>query len=292
MTKTVVGLFDVAADAQRAARELLNSGFRREDIGISSQDYEMGGAATTRAADAGGESVGDKIGNFFSSLFGGATDERVGYYSEAVRRGGVVLTVDAETDEMASRAAAILDNYGAADINERAEQYRASGYTGYDARAPSRTTGEARRERDTYRAGNLDQGGEAVLPVVEEELRVGKRQVEHGGVRVRSHVVERPVEEVVRLREERVSVERRPVNRSITDADMAAFKEGTIEVIEMGEEVVVDKQTRVVEEVVVNKEVVERDETVRDTVRRTDVEVEELNPRGAPERKGKGSSGR
>ena len=99
----------------------------------------------------------------------------------------------------------------------------------------------------------------AVVPVVEEELRV----------------VERPVEEVVRLREERVNVERRPVNRAVTDADLNAFREGSFELRERSEEAVVDKTARVVEEVAVNKEVAERSETVRDTVRSTDVNVEE-----------------
>lgn len=119
--------------------------------------------------------------------------------------------------------------------------------------------------------------GEIALPVIEEEIRVGKRTVERGGVRVRTRVEEIPVEEQVRLREETVHVERRPVNRAVTDADAAAVRGGVIEVTEVGEEAVVAKQARVVEEVVVGKEVVEHQETVRDTVRRTDVEVEQID---------------
>ena len=91
-----------------------------------------------------------------------------------------------------------------------------------------------------------------------------------------SRVTEKPVEEQVQLREEQVSVERRPVNRALSGADRDAFKEGTIEMTETAEEAVVSKQARVVEEVVVRKDVQERTETVRDTVRRTDVEVEKL----------------
>lgn len=121
--------------------------------------------------------------------------------------------------------------------------------------------------------------GEIAVPVVEEQIRIGKRTVEGGGVRVHSRVKEVPVEESVRLREERVHVERRPADRPVTDADMRAIKEGDIEVTERSEEAVVAKSARVVEEVVVNKEVVERDETVRDSVRRTEVEVEKLEGR-------------
>ena len=118
-------------------------------------------------------------------------------------------------------------------------------------------------------------GGEAVVPVVEEELKVGKRTVEGGGVRVSTHVTETPVQENVQLHEERVKVERRPAGRAATAAD-TAFKEGTIEVTERLEEAVVTKQARVIEEVVISKESRDRTETVKDTVRRTDVDVEQV----------------
>ncbi len=119
--------------------------------------------------------------------------------------------------------------------------------------------------------------GDVTLPVIEEQLQVGKRAVESGGVRVHSRVTEKPVEETVTLREEEVNVERRPANREVLQADMAAMRGGTIEVTEMAEQAVVAKQARVVGEVVISKDVAEREETVRDTVRRTDVEVEQLD---------------
>jgi uncharacterized protein (TIGR02271 family) len=109
-------------------------------------------------------------------------------------------------------------------------------------------------------AGQADRG-EEVIPVAEERLRVGKRDVSHGRVRIRSYVVETPVEEQVTLREERVSVERRPVDRALSDADQA-FQERTIEAEELGEEAVVSKETRVTEEVVIRKETKEHTETV------------------------------
>ncbi|HZG66885.1 MAG TPA: DUF2382 domain-containing protein [Herpetosiphonaceae bacterium] len=122
---------------------------------------------------------------------------------------------------------------------------------------------------------NVDAGEEARIPVVEEELRVGKREVDSGGVRVNTRVEETPVEEQVTLREERVNVERRPVDRPAADVDFDRLQEGTLEVRERREEPVVDKQARVVEEVVVGKEARERTETVQDSVRRTDVDVQE-----------------
>jgi len=124
--------------------------------------------------------------------------------------------------------------------------------------------------------------GEVALPVTEEELRVGKREVQGGGVRVYSKVTEKPVQADVNLREEHVHVERRTVDRPLTEADKAnAFKEGTIEVTEKSEEAVVDKQARVKEEVVVRKDVNQRTETIKDTVKRTDVQVEQIPAAGS-----------
>ena len=138
--------------------------------------------------------------------------------------------------------------------------------TGMSAGA-TQTTGQTRQ---------INAGQTAAIPVVEEEIAVGKREVERGGVRVHTEVQERPVQEQVNLREEHVKVERRPVDRPASEADIArARQSGTLEVRETAEEAVVQKQARVVEEVRVGKEATERTETINDTVRRTDVEVEE-----------------
>ena len=114
------------------------------------------------------------------------------------------------------------------------------------------------------------------MPVVQEEARIGKRAVERGGVRVLRRVTATPVSELVRLREERARVERRSVDREATPAELDSFREDSIEVRERTEEPVVEKVARVVEEVVVGREVGERTEKVDDSVRRTEVEVEKL----------------
>lgn len=130
------------------------------------------------------------------------------------------------------------------------------------------------------RDATMGKEGEAVLPVIEEDIAVGKRAVETGGVRVHTKVEERPVEEQVNLREEHVNVERRPVDRPVSDANMA-FQEQSFEVTEMAEQPVVRKQARVVEEVVISKDAQQHTETVRDTVRRQDVHVHEQESAGA-----------
>jgi len=120
----------------------------------------------------------------------------------------------------------------------------------------------------------IEAGESKKIPVIQEEMQVGKREVETGGVRLKSRIFDRPVEENLRLRKERVSVERNPANRIATEADFNAFKEGTIETTETAEVPVVSKESRVVEEVNLRKEVEEKDEKIRGSVRRQDVEVE------------------
>ena len=119
-----------------------------------------------------------------------------------------------------------------------------------------------------------DPGDEETIPVVEERIRIGKRETGHGRVRVRAYTVEEPVNESVELREERVEIERRPVDRALTGTE-AAFQDRTIEAEEYREEAVVQKEARVVEEIGLRKTSDTHQETVSDTVRRTEVEIED-----------------
>jgi uncharacterized protein (TIGR02271 family) len=168
-----------------------------------------------------------------------------------------------------------MQRTGLIDIEREAQDWRSSGWKGFDTTAaPMRNTATTSAPRKT----TVTNGNPAIntYQVVEENLQVGKRQVETGGVRVTSNVSEVPVEEEVKLRQEHVNVERRPVDRPATAADLNSFKEGTIEVRETQEQPVVSKEARVVEEVRVTKDVEEHTEKVRDTVRRTDVDVEPI----------------
>lgn len=139
----------------------------------------------------------------------------------------------------------------------------------HEARGTAAATGAAGARATT---GTVQ--GEERIPIVEERLTVGKREVERGRVRVRSYVVETPVQEQVSLHQEHVEVERRAVDRPVTDADRL-FQERTIEAVETAEEAVVAKEARVTEELVVRKEAEDRVQTVQDKVRRTEVEIED-----------------
>ncbi len=131
---------------------------------------------------------------------------------------------------------------------------------------------------------NTKAQGETVQQV-EEELAVGTREVAAGGVRVTTSVSEQPVEQTVTLREERVEAERRPADRALSPEEAeAAFRGKTVEMLGTREEVEVSKQARVVGEVAVGKQAEEREETIQDTVRRTEVEVEEIGTK-APQKR-------
>ena len=136
-------------------------------------------------------------------------------------------------------------------------------------------TDMTRRTADLGTDRPVGTGQEEHIPIVEEQINVGKRTVERGAVRVRSYVIETPVEEQVRLRDETVTVERRPVDRPAGEIPPDAFRERTIEVTETDEEAVVEKAARIREEVVIRKEAEERAQTISDTVRRTEVEIDD-----------------
>jgi uncharacterized protein (TIGR02271 family) len=131
----------------------------------------------------------------------------------------------------------------------------------------------------THSASDDKASREETAPIVEEELSIGKREVASGGVRVTSSVEERPVERTVNLREEEVEAERRPTDYKLSPEEAeAAFEEKTVEMMGTSEQAEVSKTARVVGEVSLSKQTNEREQTVRDKVRRTDVEVEELEP--------------
>jgi uncharacterized protein (TIGR02271 family) len=194
-------------------------------------------------------------------------DEDTHLYAEGLGRGHALLVIQVPAGEH-DHVVKVLEGLHPLDIDEHAARWRKGGWTGVHA-------GKAAWESSRTRSATATRGSEEqVIPVYEEELKVGKRTVEQGHVRVRVYTVERPVEEGLTLREERVAVERRPVDRPASGASGQAFQERTIDVTTHREEPVVSKEARVKEEIVVRKEADQRTETVRDTVRRSEVEVE------------------
>lgn len=266
MTHTVIGLFDSKTEAQAAMRDLVAAGFAEENIDFSNRRFDETSTTGTSASNTGTGGGGGGISGFFNSLFGDDSDEAQ-KYTNVASDAEAILTIQTDSDERSRQIAQILDRNGAVDVDERAAQHQANYAQSGGAATQNAATGTENHTAAT---------GEMKIPVIEEDLQVGKRTVESGGVRIRSRVIEKPVEETVRLREEHVVVNRHPVNRAVTDSDMASFKEGSVEITERAEQAVVSKQARVVEEVEVGKQVSEREQVISDTVRRTDVEIDEV----------------
>jgi len=265
--KTVVGVFEDYNAADRVVRDLTNAGIPRDSIQVQS-NFMTGAAGRSDYREDENREGG--ISGFFHRLFGG-DDTDAGHYAEAHRRGNAIVTVIAPGDQI-ERAVDIMNSAGAIDIDRHVERYKQEGYQQYDPNAEPYTHDQAMSERERFR-GNEG----ASIPVVEEELQVGKRVVRRGGVRVYSRVINTPVSESVELREEHVRVDRRPADRPVSEAEMKGLKDQTIEVTESVEEPVVSKRSRVREEVVVGKETTRRTEKVSDNVRRTEVNVERMD---------------
>lgn len=306
MQHTLVAVFDNRSDAQKALEDLVASGFSRQQAQLSEGDpagsslQSSGTTASTAGTSTSDGSIGSSIKNFFNDIFGSDRTEDAQMYSEAVTRGHYVLTLDADSEPEVERAADIVERYGPVDIDEHAASWNQGamaggmgmGSTGMQQSASMSQQSQLQQGMQSTQGamqGSQLQGGQmqgsqqraddtTAIPIIQEELKVGKREVQRGGVRIYQRVVETPVNETVGLREEHVNVERHAVDRPVSPADVNAFQETTIELRETAEEAVVQKSARVVEEVVVGKEVTQRQENISDTVRRTEVEVEQLTP--------------
>jgi uncharacterized protein (TIGR02271 family) len=233
--KTIVGLFDGHTEAQRAAQELSSSGLSGTEVEVVPKN--------------GARPMSLDIASDLRRM--GVPTEEIRHYSEGVK-GGKSLVVVRTTEAEVERAVQSLERSGARDLDQR-----------QGAMSAGATVPETRTEADR-----------TVIPIIEEGVTVGKREVSKGGVRIYTRVTNEPVEQHVGLRQEHVEVERHPVNRAATPEEMRNLKEGSIEMTESAEEPVVSKQARVVEEVTAAKNVSQEDRTIRENVRKTHVDVE------------------
>ena len=245
-------------------------------------------AAGPLAAAIAGAGLGGSIGGLLSGLTRlGVGNDDAHSLAEGVRRGATLVSVNVP-DKDTEMVIGLMKRHGAIEIDKRASQWREEGWRGFEDAAAdlSRAAGfdassEVTAEHQRLSVERRPTQGEIAVPVVEERLEVGKREVERGGVRVQTRVSQQPVEEEVELREEHVHVERRPADYTFHGGESDAFKESLVEIKEAYEELIVNKKAKVVEEVVVGKDVEQHTETVRDTLRRTDVDVERLEPERA-----------
>ena len=182
MAKSIVGIFDQQSEAERAVRDLMDNGFRREDISLiaghtsgepveSTTTSSVGMSSTAAGAGTGavvgglggllvglgvlaipgvgpvvaagplaatllGAGVGAAAGGLIGSLMDvGVPEEEAGYYAEGIRRGSTLVAVNTEDEMMIDRAVNIFERHNAIDIDRRVEEWRKSGWTGYDPNA-------------------------------------------------------------------------------------------------------------------------------------------------------------
>ena len=265
-TRTLTAMFKTRADAEKAGQMLasqlhLTQGTIRVSPGASVTDTGYNKA----------DPYAEK--GFFGSIKDMLLPEEDRYaYAEGMRRGAVLLNATVDESQV-TQASSVLEQSGALDLDAQEASWRQSGWTGYDAAAHDKV-----RTAAPMAKGPTDD----TIKVTEERLIVGKRAVEGGGVKVRAYVIERPVEAQVTLHEEHLTIERRPVNRPATAADVTEFAGKTLEGHATREEAVVSKEVRVIEEIGLKKEVADRVETVRDTVRKTEVDIEDTAATARP----------
>ncbi len=280
--KTVVGLFKNFGQAEDAMGQLASIGLPQQEVGllasarISSDARPPSPMSLLDLPDLGQVAAnGPMLRLLDASRLQRSSEgmrgalEKIGLAkSEAaqcvdgIRRGGTLEAIVVEDDKEAEAVAIMRRCAGEGEIRERIAERVAEE--------------SAIRER----AAELSDVGERpvediVIPVIEEELRVGKREYEAGGLRVKTRVASVPVDKTVTIREEHVNLERRVIDRPVS-LDDEAFRERSLDLRASSEEPVFEKHARVVEEIHLHKDTNERVETVHDTLRHTDVQISEI----------------
>ncbi len=249
---TYIALFHHRDHATDALRDLHQAGIAPGAITVIG-DRDGGDSDETRGSFGDGCGYGNETG---LDAIGVPEKDRT-HLEDGIKNGGVVISLKS-ADAQAEAVEKIFHTHSTRKIDEtdvEREKYVAPAVAAPVVAATAVETG--------------------VVPIVEESLVVGKREVDRGGVRVFRRVVEEPASANVTLHEEHVVVDRRPTDRAVTDADLLGG-DRVIELTETAEEAVVSKTARVVEEVRVGKEATDHTETVHDTVRHTEVDFEEV----------------
>lgn len=261
--QTIVAVYDKLTDADSAVRDL-------EAASVPSQAISRHeGRNETTAAPAREE-------GFWARLFGTEPDHDTSVYDRSINSGSSVVAVRVPSEHV-DRVSSILETHHPIDLDERSSSYLTSGTAATTATSPMATTPmKAAVGSDSTAHTSTSAASEGgTIQLAQETLAVGKRAVSGATTRVRRFVVETPVQQQVSLRNETVTLERRPVTggRPVGTAD---FTDKVIEMKETSEEAVVSKTAHVVEEVNLRKDVTDRVETVKERVRRDEVEIEKV----------------
>lgn len=255
----IVTLFDSATQAEAAKRNLIKAGFPDRDISlISGERLKSEGKAIRHPS-------------IWQRLFGDTVDrEYADVYSEAMESGGVLLSLRAQEDDVA-KAMTILYSHDSVDVPSRVRRDAAGSRD--NPQLNREFAGETNDKEAIRTSLTGDESEDEILRLAQEKLEVGKRLVSEGSTRVRRYVVTDRVSEDVSLHEQHADIFRRAIDEPAYLGDID-WSEKTIEVAESHEQPVINKTARVTEEVVVRKDTNQRVETVSDTVRRQEVDID------------------
>lgn len=256
--QTIVAIYDNPPGADAAVRDLKAANVPSQAISRHEGRNQMTAAPVREEG-------------FWASLFGTEPDHDTSVYDRSIDRGSSVVAVRVPSEQV-DRVSSILETHHPIDPDERSSSYLTFGTIATTATSPMNAAVGTDSTAHTS-ASPVSESG--TIQLAEETLAVGKRAVSGATTLVRRFVVEKPVQEEVSLRNETVTLERRPVtgDRPVGTAD---FTDKVIEMKESSEEAVVSKTARVVEEVNLRKDVTDRVETVKDTLRRDEVEIEKV----------------
>jgi uncharacterized protein (TIGR02271 family) len=311
MHQILVAVFDTVANADRAVQALENADvssasirrYHRDDPAMENLGTRTSthvGSVSTAAVDA--DRVHQRSSGFWAWLTGeegGTTDPAYesdhAYYGRHIDSGSTVLAVTVEQAE-SQRVMDLLADQMPVKLEDVGTEASATGTQDTSAMTAMREGTMREGTMDGVYEGTMREVGmmgtphamtepnrisetnerEEVIPLAEEQVEIGKRRVDHA-TRIRRYVVETPVERQVTLRDETVEIERRrPVEG--TSPGAGAFEERTVEVHTSSEQPEVTKTANIAEEVVVHKTVTDRPETIRETVRKEQVEVIKDDP--------------
>lgn len=265
--QTIAAAFETRDRARAAANALKAAGFHTADISILDKEVAPNDAIWT-----------GKNPSLWQRIFGGdVLEHEATVYHQTVERGGAVVSVRVPDNEVA-HATGVLDLYHPIDVRDRALTSGLAPAAKMEAAAKKVAVPMIERQEVAV-SPRLAEIHDQVLQLAEEQLQVGKKMIETGKTRVRRFVTERDVAADVTLHEEHAEVIRRAVAdpKFLGDVDWA---DREIEVIETAEQALVNKTSRVVEEVLLKKIGSDHVQTLHEKVRRQQVDVEHIGPDG------------
>jgi uncharacterized protein (TIGR02271 family) len=269
--ETLVAVYDTPDHADAAVKALKAAGFAESDISIFDSARLKGGKVTM--------SSGVRETGLWHRLFGtDVYEHEADIYGQTIEDGGVVISVRVPESEVA-HASAVLNIHRPVDVHDRAVTSGIAPAAHVEAVEKKLADVPLAAMQQVAVSPKLAAAQPDVLRLAEEHLEVGKEMAETGRTRIRRFVTEREVAADVTLHEEHAEVLRKAISdpKYVGDIDWA---DDTIEVIETAEHALANKTARIVEEVSLKKIGSDHVETIRDKIRRQQVEIERVGADG------------